>query len=215
MCKRLTIVKITILICVFCLYGCHSDKEDKTSTPPSAQKNAYQEIKKSRVKFNFNQSFEIKEIKRGSSISDIHITGIGFQNSSAILKFENQNPIETYLIADIDMNGFEEFYIITRSLGSGAHGKLIGITSYMGKSYKAIFIPENDKKLNLNFEYLIGYRGQDMYFLKNMKLFRKFPVYKNTDIQGMPTEGERLLEYKLIEYEGSFTLQVDDYLNEK
>lgn len=200
------------MVMLFGLFNsCVNTDEQVNKTSDYNKQESYQEIKKSRIKFNFNQSFEIKEIKKGTSFSDIHVTGVGFQNSSATIKFEGQNPIEGYLIADIDFNGFEELYILTRSTGSGLHGKLLGITSYKGKNYKVIYIPEFDEKLKLNFEYLIGYKGNDEFFVKDMKLFRKFPIYNKTDLQGMPNGGYRVLEYKLIEFDGAFTLQVDLY----
>ncbi|MDA3890036.1 MAG: hypothetical protein PF517_00070 [Salinivirgaceae bacterium] len=161
--------------------------------------------------FNFDQSFEIKEVNKGTCISDNHISGIGFANNSRIIKVESADPLEAFLVADIDSDsdGFEELYILTRSVGSGSYGKIIGITSNKGKSFKQIYIPEYDNSLNLNFEYLIGYQGHDSIYVKNEKLYRQFLVFKNGNSANNPTGGIRKLEYRLIEYNGSFTLQVD------
>lgn len=211
MCKKQVIIIILYCFALLGLLSCSEKNKTESDQALTSNNKAYQEIKKSRVKFNFNQSFEIKEIKRGASLSDIHVTGIGFPNSSAALKFENQYPIEAYLIGDLDFNGFEEMYIITRSGGSGSYGRVIAITSFNGKSYKSIYIPEYDTEMSLNFEYLKEYMGHDRFYVENKKLCREFPIYNFNDINAIPTGGKRKLEYKLIEYNGGFTLQVDSY----
>ncbi len=160
--------------------------------------NEYQEVKITRIKFNFDQSFEVKEIKKSASFSDIIISGIGFLSSSNSIKFEWVNPLENFLVGDLDSDGFEELYLITRSVGSDLKEKIIGITSIKGKSYKAIFIPDFDKKINVNFQYLQGYKGHDSIYLKDMHLYREFPVLNESTSDRGKTLSKRLIEYKLI-----------------
>ncbi|PKP08777.1 MAG: hypothetical protein CVU09_14590 [Bacteroidetes bacterium HGW-Bacteroidetes-4] len=77
----------------------------------------YQEVRLVKIKFNFNQSFKIREVKQSSSMAQIHVQGIGFQQANQILCFDKVSPFESALVADIDNNGFEELYVITRSTG--------------------------------------------------------------------------------------------------
>lgn len=199
---------IVINACFISLLSCSSINNKPVTTQKQAN---YQELKTTRIKFNFNQVFAIKEIKKGSSISDIYISGIGFQNSSAMLKFKSSDPIENYLVADIDADGFEELYLITRSVGSGSYGKIVGVSSNKGKSYKSIYIPEYDKSLNLKLDYLEGYMGNDFIYVKDKHLWREFPVYKSTDTNNNATGGICKIVYALVEYNNSFSLQVQSF----
>jgi hypothetical protein len=137
------------------------------------------------------------------------VSGIGFQNSSNTIKYADVYPFEDLIITDIDTDGFEELYIITRSAGSGSYAELIGITSIKRKSYKTIYIPEYDNKLDTTFNYLNGYMGHDSIYVNNKQLCREFPIYKPTDYNANPTGGKRKIIYKLVEYNNSFSLQVD------
>ena len=141
-------------------------------------------------------------------MATIHVRGVGFQNSNNTIFLNDVEPFESALIADIDSNGFEELYIITRSVGSGSFAKIYGIATMDGSSYKLIFNPENDKKVNYNFDYLDQYRGHDSIYIENKQLRRSFPLFNENDKKCCPTEGKRILTYKLVTYENALTLHV-------
>lgn len=201
------LIYLILFLFIILLSACNSKKDTRKKTEVASD---YKEIKDTRIKFNYYQSFEIKEIKKGKSISDIYVLGIGFQNSSNTIKFNDVYPFESFFIADIDCDGFEELYIITRSVGSGAYVKILGITSNKGKSYKNIYVPEYDNSLDIKFKYLEGYMGHDKIYIQNKKLYREFPVFKPIDTNRKPTGGTRRILYMLNEYNNSFSLQVEN-----
>jgi len=185
--------------------------EKKTSNQVKAD---YNEIKATKVTINFNQAFIIKEIKYGQSMSDIYVSGTGFSNSTQILTFSKVAPLETFWVTDLDENGYEELYLITRSVGSGAKASVIGIASMDGKSYKTIFNPENDRSFKEKLVYLEGYQGHDSIFIEQNKLYRQFPVSETSSTSKSEEKQYRLITYRLVLYNKSYSLQVDTFLNQ-
>ena len=77
----------------------------------------------------------------GHSLSDISITSTGFAHNRSEV-FKNRDLIKSVHVADLDANGFDEFYIITGSSGSGNYGNVIGFDSNRDKSLSMIYFPE-------------------------------------------------------------------------
>jgi hypothetical protein len=134
---------------------------------------------------------------QGASLSNI---SIAFKdNESSVLHFNDKDPINNVLLADLDNNGFDEIYIITLSAGTGSYGNVIGIASCKDTSFSQITIPElleSDLKFGAKFE---GYEGHDIYKIKGKFLIRSFPVKT-------PKPTTRVIKYKLIGSEVSFQL---------
>lgn len=183
--------------------------------PSPSQKADYNEIKSTKVTINFNQAFIIKEIKYGQSMSDIYVSGTGFSNSTQILTYSKVAPLETFWVSDLDENGYEELYLITRSVGSGAKASIIGIASMDGKSYKTIFNPENDGTFKEKLVYLEGYQGHDSIFFEQNKLYRQFPIVGTNRSAISEKKQYRLIMYRLVLYNKSYSLQVDTFLNQE
>lgn len=170
----------------------------------------YQEVRLIKIKFNFNQSFEIREVKQSSSMAQIHVQGIGFQQANQTLCFDKVSPFESALVADIDNNGFEELYVITRSTGKKKQAGIYGIVSVGGVKYKPIYIPEFDTSNGSSFSYLDGYKGNDSIYIKDKTLKRIFPVALFDSLANCERNGFREITYKLVEFENSFSLQVSN-----
>ena len=64
----------------------------------------------------------------GRSLSTIRISTKGFEHNYAEV-FENKDPISNVFIADLDGNGFDEIYVITRSVGSGSRQRTARVYS--------------------------------------------------------------------------------------
>ena len=141
----------------------------------------------------------------GQSLSDISIISSGFEhNLSEVLK--DRNPIKSVHVADLDNNGFDEFYIITISSGSGSYGNVIGFASNRDKSLSMIYVPE----ILEGDESFTGYMGHDTYSIANNKLIRSFPVYQPSDTNKNPTGGTRRLSYDLFAGEAGWQLRITD-----
>jgi hypothetical protein len=139
----------------------------------------------------------------GQSLSDIFIRSEGFDHNISEV-FDNRDPIHSVHVADLDENGFDEFYIITISTGSGSYGNLIAFASNRDKSLSMIHFPE----IRQEDERFTGYMGHDAFSIEGNKLIRSFPVYLPTDTNNNPTGGTRQLAYGLFPGEAMWQLKV-------
>ena len=137
----------------------------------------------------------------GLSLSDISIKSSGFEhNISETIK--DSDPIKGVYVADLDDNGFDEFYIITISSGSGSYGNVIGFASNNDKSLSMMHFPgisEED-------EPFAGYMGHDNFKIADKKFIRSFPIYLSKDKNPTPTGGTRHLSYGLFSGEAAWQL---------
>lgn len=141
----------------------------------------------------------------GQSLSNIHLESSGFEyDLSEVL--EDSDPIKNVYIADLDKNGFDEFYIITMSSGSGSYGNIIAFASNRDKSLSMIYFPEVEE----GDERFTGYMGHDHFQLSENALIRSFPMYLPSDNNTNPTGGTRTLAYGLFPGEASWQLKIVD-----
>lgn len=136
---------------------------------------------------------------QGASLSNISVAFKG--NPGSAMQFNDVEPVNKILLADLDGNGFDELYIITVSAGSGSYGNVIGVASNKDKSLSQINFPEvgeNDLKKGAAFE---GYEGHDLFEIKENSLVRSFPVKT-------PKATNRVIKYKLKAGEADFQLVI-------
>ena len=99
----------------------------------------------------------------GQSLSTIEITTKDFEHNYPE-RYEDMDSISDVFLADLDGNGFDEIYIITRSAGAG--GTVLGFASNRDKSLSMINFPEIQER-DKNFE---GYMGHDTFKIENKNL---------------------------------------------
>ncbi|BHH82743.1 hypothetical protein LA52FAK_10320 [Desulforhopalus sp. 52FAK] len=157
------------------------------------------------------KSLRIEETHpQGQSLSDIHLNSSGFDHNLSET-FKDRDPIKSVLIGDIDENGFDEFYIITVSSGSGSYGDIIAIASNRDKSLSMIHfpaVPPGDIRFS-------GYMGHDNFHISENKLIRSFPIFLDSDKNWNPTGGRRQLAYGLFPGEASWHLEIVDFTDVK
>jgi hypothetical protein len=142
----------------------------------------------------------------GQSLSDISLQSTGFDHDlSEVLK--DRDPIQSVHVADLDSNGFDEFYIITVSSGSGSYGNVIGFGSNRDKSLSMIYFPE----IQEGDELFNGYMGHDAFSIDENRLVRSFPVYQPSDTNNKPTGGTRRLIYDLFPGEAAWQLRIIEH----
>lgn len=123
----------------------------------------------------------------GMSMSDITVTGQGFTDSIILIK--DENPVSDVLEADLDKDGFNEYYIITTAAGSGSYGNIVGIASVKDNSLVRINVADfNDPG---------DYMGHDSFRIDADKLIRSYPGYKERDTNASPTGETREISYML------------------
>lgn len=143
---------------------------------------------------------------QGQSLSHIHLKSSGFEHNLSET-FEDRDPIKSVYIGDLDGNGFDEFYIITISSGSGSYGNIIAFASNKDKSLSIIHFPtvrEGDDRFS-------GYMGHDNFYISENKLIRSFPIFLLSDKNSNPTGGKRQLTYGLYSGEASWQLKIIDF----
>ena len=64
----------------------------------------------------------------GRSLATIEIRTEGFEHSFREV-FEDRDPVSDVFVADLDGNGFDEIYIVSKSAGSGSYGSVLGFAS--------------------------------------------------------------------------------------
>jgi len=157
-------------------------------------------------KTNSGKIFIIKEDITSASLSKISIKPKGFEFSKDVIQMEESDPFDYALVADVNNDGFDELYIITRGAGSGSYANIYGFASNKDKSVSPIYVPElSDDEFVALFP---GYMGHDKFYIEDNKLLRKYPVYKKEDSNDNPTRGEKVLEYNLKMGEASWILEI-------
>jgi len=157
------------------------------------------------------KSLHIEETHpQGQSLSDIHLNSSGFDHNLSEA-FEDRDPIKSVYIGDLDDNGFDEFYIITVSSGSGSYGSIIALASNRDKSLSMIHFPT----VRSGDERFAGYMGHDNFHISGNKLIRSFPIFLSYDKNSNPTGGKRQLTYGLYPGEASWQLKILDFTDIK
>jgi len=151
------------------------------------------------------KSFSVTESHPiGQSLSNIQVESTGFAHNISE-NFEDHDPIREVLVGDLDENGFDEFYIVTVSSGSGSYGDVLAFASNKDKSLSLIHFPdvqEGDERFT-------GYLGHDTFTLADGGLVRSFPIYLPSDTNNKPTGGTRAIIYKLYPGEAAWQLRID------
>lgn len=211
--KTINLAVILILISVLS-YGC-GKKEEPIKNETVKKDTASQKTKEPDKKPASNEymtksgkMFLINVNKISESLADILVTGNGFAFKKDTVRFKDTNPFEKAFVADIDGNGFEDLFIITRSAGSGSYGEILGVASNNDKSYSVISVEEIKKADMKSGKMFEGYMGHDSIYTEKEVLVREFPVYKPSDTNNNPTGGKRKVFYKLSPGETSYQLKV-------
>jgi hypothetical protein len=157
---------------------------DSTAQPAEAAKTA----PKMSFTTKSGKAIEITEAHpMGMSMSDITVTARGFADSVLVMK--DENPVSDVLEADLDKDGFNEYYIITTAAGSGSYGEIIGVASVKDNSLVRITVAE--------FKNPNDYMGHDTFRVEGNRIIRSYPGYKNMDTNAEPTGENKEISYEL------------------
>lgn len=161
------------------------------------------------------KTWVVTEVKTSASLSDLHISSKGFAATNDSVKIEGSDPLETVLQADLNKDGFEEVYLITRSTGSGSGATIHGFSSNKDKSFSGIHVQEVTDKDVAKGGKFEGYMGHDSIYVQGNMLARQFPVYKEGDANAGPTGGKRTIYYALKPGEATWQLTVSSAAQSK
>lgn len=190
-----------LLLVIF--FGCGKNADKKSSDKIEENKLVINDYKTKSDKV-----FQVISRKLNGSLADILVVGSGFENFRDTLKFIESEPFNTAFLADLNNDGFEELYIITKSAGSGSYLNIHAVSSNKDKSYSLISVQSIDEKDTQPGKDFEGYMGHDKITVEKDALVREFPVYKQGDTNDKPSGGNRKIFYKLTQGENSFQLKV-------
>lgn len=214
--KRIFLIAFALLAVILIVFFTGSTKHKKSAQNIISREPRHNEV----VKESNGQSGETKTYTThtgksiilenthpiGASLSTITIKPSGFEISTPII-LTDIDPLENVLVADLDKNGFDEIYLISRSAGSGSYGKIYGFASNRDKSLSAINadnLNKNDRETDL----FAGYRGREIYKIEGHFLTLEFPVYAKKDPNSQPSEGRKIIKYTLVAGEAGYRLEI-------
>ena len=109
-------------------------------------------------------------------------------------------------VEDLNADGVPEIYVYVTSVGSGSYGSLIAFASNRNRSITPITLQSLEDE---DAAVTKGYMGHDKFQVGEGSLLRRFPVYREGDINSKPTGGTRQIQYKLKAGEAGWVLRKD------
>jgi hypothetical protein len=149
-------------------------------------------------------TFQVESPNEGS-INQVTVSAETPAGSLESMQAEADGSITSAEVRDLNGDGYPEIYVYINSAGSGSYGSLIAYASNRNKSLSQIYLPpiEDDPSVAQ------GYMGHDEFAVGEGALLRRFPVYREGDINAKPTGGTRQVQYKLEAGEAGWVLRKD------
>ena len=195
------IVIITVSLFLFSCQNGNQQNKSKSQWTKSA-------VKSTEYKTKSGKKFIVHiDHSLSASISYVQVETSGFEEVNATNAIGEIDPVEEVFLADLDNNGFEELYLLTRSAGSGSYGNIYGFASNKDKSATPIYIPKFSKKQMQKGGLFEGFMGHNKFSIEDNKLINTFPVYLTTDTNANPTGGKRKIVYQLSAGEANWILK--------
>lgn len=140
-----------------------------------------------------------------SSINTLELVPSGLEIDNSTITRQIDGQVTGAEVADLDADGSPEIYVYVNSAGSGSYGSLVAYAANRKKSLSEIYLPPvtGDKKAAK------GYMGHDEFAVVEGTFVRRFPVYRDGDINAKPTGGMRQLQYKLRPGEAGWMLRLE------
>lgn len=143
------------------------------------------------------------------SMRQLSIRTSGGRKPIAPIQQEILGSVSGVEVADLDANGLPEVYVLVTSAGSGSYGTVVGYAVNRGAaSITPIHLPDLSGKAAQ------GYQGHDSFAVIELRLARRFPIYKPGYTNANPSGGIRQISYKLVPGEAAWQLkpvQIDQY----
>ncbi len=199
----MTIKSIVIVTYVLVLFACGSQKRKLNDSQKSEKVEHTTKLTTASGK-----KFVVHIDHSGSaSICNILIEKVGFSASNTPHELKDIDPVEDIFLADLDKNGFEELYLLTRSAGSGSYQNIYGIASNHDKSTTPVYVRPITEEQLMQGNLFEGYRGHNKFSFENGELTNTFPVYREGDKNAKATGGTKTIGYRLVTGEAGWILE--------
>lgn len=148
--------------------------------------------------------FNVTSTNEGS-VNTLRIVAAGLEIDNSPIVRTIDGTVTGAEVADLNGDGSPEIYVYVTSAGSGSYASLVAYAANRRKSLSEIYLPP----LSESGDVVKGYMGHDEFAVLEGALGRRFPVYRDSDINATPTRGMRQLEYKLVPGEAGWVLKID------
>jgi len=108
-------------------------------------------------------------------------------------------------VADLDADSSPEINVYISSAGSGSYGSLVAYAANDNQSLSEIYLPPLTEESEIS----KGNMGHDEFAVVETTFVRRFPVYREGDVNPDPIGGSRQLQYRLEPGEAGWTLRLD------
>lgn len=197
---KITIILSLVLLTVSCKKTVNKEEVSTISEAQTTDIAKKQEFSKTLTWKSTN--FEIKV--EDDTLLSIQPQGLEISNDKISHDILGSNVVDAEIV-DLDGDNHAEILVYLISDGSGSYGNVIAYSVNNGKSISEIFYNiEGDTD-----EVKVGYMGHDSFSVKENKLERRFPIYKENDTNANPTGGERIVQYKLVKGNNGKLLVID------
>lgn len=159
----------------------------------------------------FDQTFSLQGIvfrvtsANQGSVNTLRILPSGRLKQRAPIEQEIMGTVTGAEIADLNADGWPEIYVYVTSAGSGSYGTVLGYAVNRGKSVSPVHLPDLADEPTV----ARGYRGHDEFAVIENTLARRFPLYREGDLNAKPSGGLRQLQYRLKAGEAGWVLQME------
>jgi hypothetical protein len=140
-----------------------------------------------------------------SSLNTLEIIPSGLETDNRSISRQIDGTVTAAEVADLNADGSPEIYVYVTSAGSGSYGSLVAYSANRRKSLSEIYLPPVAENEALS----KGYMGHDDFAVVESTFVRRFPIYRDGDINARPTGGTRQLQYKLVPGEAGWILKLD------
>jgi hypothetical protein len=140
--------------------------------------------------------YRVNCANKSAEKNNVSIIPLGFDKDAREFSFEIKGRIAKSEVDDINRDGYPDLVLYIFNNDSIPKGNVIGISSEKNESVAPISLPDilDDPKLRT------GYKGNDVFFLMEGYLVRRFPVYPAEGIPVTAANGTlmRQIQYQVV-----------------
>ncbi|MCT4672158.1 MAG: hypothetical protein N4A37_02760 [Prolixibacteraceae bacterium] len=193
--KRYILICMLAIATVACVNSGKKSSEKREVATNSIVENTVDGVKQYSVTLKSGKKVMVEvDNKESASISKITVSSSDYSNASFQLEAD---PIAELLLGDLNQDGVEEIYLISRSVGSGSYATVHGYIPNKQNQLVSTVLPEVTSEQYVEGALFAGYMGHDKFSISNTSLVRSFPVYKKGDANANPTGGTKEVHYIL------------------
>ncbi len=126
------------------------------------------------------------------SLGTYHAEVTWSDGTKGTIQAERDGTIDGVWLVDLDSSGTPELVVATSVVGSGAYGDLQVYQRAGGALTRLDMPPLDDPSTS-------GYMGHDVFSIRDGRIYRSYPLYREGDSNAEPTGGNAVFWYSLAD----------------